>query len=59
MQRIVAIAARTDAFCARLNHGLAAVAIALAALTLALFVAQHRDMFQPMDAEWPSIEEPF
>ena len=59
MQRIVAIAARTDAFCARLNHGLAAVAVALAALTLALFVAQHRDMFQLMDGEWPSIEEAY
>ena len=59
MQRIVAIAARTDAFCARLNHGLAAVAIALAALTLVLFVAQNRDMLQPSDAEWPATEQPY
>jgi len=57
MQRIVAIAARTDAFCARLNHGLAAVAIALAALTMVLFVAHHRDMFQPIDAEWAVTEQ--
>jgi hypothetical protein len=59
MQRIVAIAARTDAFCARLNHGLAAVAIALAALTVVLFFAHNRDMFQPIDPEWPAIEEPY
>jgi hypothetical protein len=57
MQRIAVIAARTDAFCARLNHGLAAVAVALAALTVVLFVADHRDMFQPIDAEWPATEQ--
>lgn len=59
MQRIVAIAARTDAFCARLNHGLAAVAIALAALTLVLLVARNPELFQPIDAEWPTIEGPY
>lgn len=57
MQRIAVIAARTDAFCARLNHGLAAVAVALTALTVVLFVAQHRDMLQPIDAEWPAAEQ--
>jgi len=57
MHRIVAIAARTDAFCARLNHGLTAVAIALTALTMVLFVAHHRDMFQPIDVEWPATEQ--
>ena len=59
MQRIVAIAVRTDALCARLNHGLAAVAIVLAALTLVLFVARNPDLFQPVDAEWPTIEGPY
>jgi hypothetical protein len=57
MQRIAVIAARTDAFCARLNHGLAAVAVALTALTVVLFVAQHRDMLQPIDVEWPATEQ--
>ena len=56
MQRIAAIAARTDAFCARLNHGLTAVAVALAALTVVLFMARHPDIFQPIDGEWPSAE---
>jgi len=56
MQRIVAIAARTDAFCARLNHGLAAVAVALAALTLVLYVARNPDIFQ-IDPEWPGAEQ--
>ena len=59
MQRIVAIAARTDALCARLNHGLAAVAIALAALTLVLLVARNPDIFQPIDPEWPAVEGPY
>ena len=59
MQRIVAIAARTDAFCARLNHGLTAVAIALAALTVVLFVARNPDIFQPIDPEWPAAEQPY
>lgn len=38
---------RVDAFCAQLNHGLTAVALALALMTAALFVAQHADMFAP------------
>ncbi|HWG80662.1 MAG TPA: hypothetical protein VN681_12850 [Stellaceae bacterium] len=59
MQRIVAIAARTDAFCARLNHGLTAVALALAALTVVLFVAQHPDIFQPINPEWPGAEQSY
>ena len=59
MQRIAVIAARTDAFCARLNHGLTAVAAALAVLTVVLFVAQHPDIFQPIDPEWPGAEQPY
>ena len=59
MQRIVAIAARTDAICARLNDGLTAVAIALAALTVVLFIARTPDVFQPIDPEWPTIEGPY
>jgi hypothetical protein len=41
-------AARVDAFCARLNDGLTAVALALALMTAALFVVQHADMFAPV-----------
>jgi hypothetical protein len=59
MQRIVAIAVRTDAFCARLNHGLTAVAIALAAVTLVLLVARNPDTFQPIDPEWTATEGPY
>lgn len=56
MHRIAVIAARADAFCARLNEGLTAVAIALAMLTVVACVARHPDVFRPVDAEWPSIE---
>jgi hypothetical protein len=59
MQRIVAFAARTDALCARLNDGLAAVAVALAALTLVLFVVRAPAVFRTLDAEWPAIEGPY
>jgi hypothetical protein len=56
MQRIAVIAARADAFCARLNDGLSAVAIALAVLTLVAWVARAPEVFQTLDAEWPTIE---
>ena len=59
MQRIAVIAARADALCARLNEGLSAVAIALAALTLVLFVARNPEMFQAIDPEGPAIEAPY
>jgi hypothetical protein len=38
------LARRVDAFCARLNGGLAAVAIVLAALTAAVLVVRLPDM---------------
>jgi hypothetical protein len=59
MQRIVAIAARTDAFCARLNYGLTAMAIALAVVTVVLFIARNPDIFQPIDPEGPGAEQPY
>jgi hypothetical protein len=59
MQRIAVIAARADAFCARLNDGLSAVAIALAVLTLVAWVARAPEVFQTLDAEWPTIEGPY
>ena len=59
MQRIAAIAARADAFCARLNHGLAAVALALAALTVILSVVRGPEILRTLDAEWPAIEGPY
>ncbi|HKW55039.1 MAG TPA: hypothetical protein VJO12_15205 [Stellaceae bacterium] len=59
MRRIVVVAARADAFCSRLNDGLSAVAIALALLTLVAWVARAPQIFQTLDAEWPTIEEPY
>jgi hypothetical protein len=59
MQRIAVIAARADAFCSRLNDGLSAVAIALAVLTLAVSVVRAHDVVRTLDAEWPTIEEPY
>jgi hypothetical protein len=52
MRRIAVLAARADAFCARLNHGLTAVALALATVTLALWITQHPSLFQPLDMDW-------
>lgn len=47
-RRIARGAARADVFCGRLNDGLAAVALALALMTAALFVARHADAFAPV-----------
>lgn len=59
MQRIAVIAARADAFCARLNEGLSAVAIALAVLTLVAWTVRTPEVVQSLDAEWPAIEGPY
>jgi hypothetical protein len=48
MRQIVLIARRADAFCARLNDGLVAVALALAVLTVAVVIAR---LPQPPDPE--------
>ena len=39
------IARRVDSFCARLNAGLCAVAIALTLLTVGTWVGQHPEIF--------------
>jgi hypothetical protein len=41
VKRVAAIARRGDAFCGRLNHGLAAVAVALAILNSAIALQHH------------------
>jgi hypothetical protein len=53
MTSIALVCRRIDSFCARLNDGLAAVAIFLAILTTILSVGRHPDIFLPqgMDAE--------
>jgi hypothetical protein len=48
MRQIALIARHADAFCARLNDGLVAVALALALLTIAVMIAR---LPQPTDAE--------
>jgi hypothetical protein len=58
MPRIAVIAARADALCARLNDGLAAVAIVLAILTVALGTVRTPVGLGTLDAEWPIIEVP-
>jgi hypothetical protein len=56
MRKIAVIAARADNFCARLNDGLAAVAIVLAILTGALATARNVEAGSAFDAEWPIVE---
>jgi len=46
MIALLRAARRTEAFCARLNPGLSAVAIALALLTLLSWAGHHPEMFQ-------------
>jgi cytochrome b subunit of formate dehydrogenase len=53
MSRIAAVIARTDAFCARLNHGLMAVALVLTILTGALSLVRSAQWIEPVDGEWP------
>lgn len=52
MHKIAVIVARADGFCARLNDGLAAVAIVLAILTGALSTLRGVEMGVPNEAEW-------
>jgi len=56
MRKIAIIAARADSFCARLNYGLAAVAIVLAILTAALSTVRNLEVLDLCDAEWPTVE---
>lgn len=52
MHKIALIVSRADNFCARLNDGLAAVAIVLAILTGALSTLRGAEMGVPNEAEW-------
>jgi hypothetical protein len=56
MRKIAVIAARADSFCARLNDGLAAMAIVLAILTGALSTVRNMEAGGAFDAEWPMVE---
>ncbi len=56
MPRIAIVVARTDAFCARLNLGLTAVALALSILTAALSIVRAAEWLGPYDAEWPAVD---
>lgn len=47
MTALLHIASRADAFCARLNAGLSAVAIVLSLLTATAWVGHHPEIFQP------------
>ncbi len=47
MIALLRAARRTEAFCASLNPGLCAVAIALALLTALSWAGRHPEMFQP------------
>lgn len=52
MKQIALYARRLDGFCARLNDGLAAVALALAILTTAALLQRLPALlFQPVDVE--------
>ena len=56
MHKIALIVSRADDFCARLNDGLAAVAIVLAILTGALTTIRGVEMGAPYDAEWQVVD---
>jgi hypothetical protein len=53
------LARRVDAFCARLNGGLAAVAIVLAALTAALLVVRLPQVLPQADTQTSSSPDNF
>ena len=56
MQKIAIIVARADSFCARLNDGLAAVALVLAILTGALSTVRGVEMGVPYDPDWSVVD---
>jgi len=56
MHKIAIIVARADSFCARLNDGLAAVAIVLAILTGALSTVRGVEMGVPYTADWSVVD---
>ena len=56
MHKIALIVARADSFCARLNDGLAAVAIALAILTGAVSTLRGVEMGVPNEADWSLVD---
>ena len=56
MHKIALIVARADSFCARLNDGLAAVAIVLAILTGALSTVRGVEIGARYDAEWLVVD---
>ena len=49
MKKCVALALRLDAFCARLNDGLAVVAVVLTVVTAGLSVQRFHDLAQSLD----------
>ncbi len=51
MKKIALAARRADAFCARLNDGLTAVAIVLAILTTAALLERLPSLLPPFDVE--------
>ena len=53
MPRIATVVARADAFCARLNVGLVAVALVLTILTGAVSIVRAAQWLEPYEAEWP------
>lgn len=46
MTALLRVASHADAFCARLNAGLSAVAVVLALLTATAWIGHHPEMFQ-------------
>jgi hypothetical protein len=52
MPRIIVIAARADRFCARLNDGLAAVALVLAVVAATLSIVRAAQWIGPPGNEW-------
>ena len=57
MTQIALVCRRVDSFCARLNAGLAAVAICLAILTVTIAVGRHPEIFlAPADVESGTVD---
>ena len=57
MTSIAFVCRRVDRFCARLNDGLAAMAILLAVLTAIITIGRHPDIFlAPVDVETGAVD---
>jgi hypothetical protein len=63
MPSFARIAFRLDAFCARLNAGLAAVAVMLAVITAAAWLAHHPEVLSPpndpAESSDPTLQQRF